>query len=78
MELNDFVEKMVDCFNQTEASEITPSTRFRELEEWGSMMALIVIAMIDSDFNKTVDADDLKAANTIQELFTIVQNKPTN
>ncbi len=47
MELNDFVETMADCFNQTEASEITPSTRFRELEEWGSMMALIVIAMID-------------------------------
>jgi len=78
MELNDFVEKMADCFNQTSASLIKPETHFRELEEWGSMMALIVIAMIDSDFGKTVDADDLKATNTIEDLFIVVKNKPTN
>ena len=75
MELKDFVKKFADCFNQTEASAFKPDTPFRKLDEWGSMMALIVIAMVDADFGKTVTSEDLKNADTIASLFEIVKNK---
>jgi acyl carrier protein len=75
MELQDFVNRFADCFNQTSASEFKPETKFRNLEEWGSMMALIVIAMIDADFGKTITSEDLKNAGTIESLFEIVKNK---
>lgn len=70
-----FTQKFADCFHTTPATAITPHTHFRELEEWGSMMALIVIAMIDSDFGKTITAEDLKSATTVAELFEVVKNK---
>lgn len=75
MELNDFTQKFASCFSHTDAALIKPDTEFRKLEEWGSMMALIVIAMIDSDFGKTVSAEDLQKANTISSLFEIVKRK---
>ncbi len=75
MQLEDFIQKFAECFHQTEPSSIQANTRYRELEEWGSMMALIVIAMIDADFGKTVTAEDLKSANTVAELFEVVKNK---
>lgn len=75
MLLDDFVKKFADCFHQIDNTTISGKTRFRELEEWGSMMALIVIAMIDSDFGKTVTADDLKSAETVEALFVLVKNK---
>jgi acyl carrier protein len=75
MQLEDFVQKFGACFNQTDPATIKADTRFRELEEWGSMMALIVIAMVDGDFGKTLTADDLKSANTVEQLFEIVKNK---
>ena len=75
MELEDFVQKFADCFNQTDASLFKPDTPFRKLDEWGSMMTLIVIAMIDADFGKTVTSEDLKNADTIAALFEIVKNK---
>ena len=75
MELQDFINKFADCFNQTSASSFKPDTEFRKLEEWGSMMALIIIAMIDADFGKTITSDDLKNAGTIASLFEIVKNK---
>ena len=75
MQLEDFVQKIAACFHQTEPASITAATRFRELEEWGSMLALIMIAMIDSDFNKTMTAEDLKSVNTVAELFEVVKNK---
>jgi acyl carrier protein len=75
MELEDFVKNFADCFNQTDANAFKPDTQFRKLDEWGSMMALIVIAMIDGDFGKTVNSEDLKNADTIASLFEIVKNK---
>ena len=75
MELEDFIKKFAECFNQTGLSAFKPDTEFKKLEEWGSMMALIVIAMIDADFGKTITSDDLKNAGTIASLFEIVKNK---
>lgn len=75
MQAEDFVQKFAECFHQTDPATITTTTRFRELEEWGSMLALIVIAMIDGDFGKTITAEDLKSTNTVGELFEVVKNK---
>lgn len=75
MELEKFTKKFADCFNQTDASLITPQTVFKNLEEWGSMLALIVIAMVDADYGKAITADDLKNAHTIADLFEIVTKK---
>lgn len=71
----EFTQKFADCFNQTAPVSINQDTEFRKLEEWGSMMALIVIAMIDSELGKPITAEDLKSANTVADLFEIVKNK---
>ena len=75
MELEDFTQKFAGCFHQTAPALFKPGTEFIKLDEWGSMMALIVIAMIDADFGKTVTSEDLKNAGTIASLFEIVKNK---
>lgn len=75
MLLEEFVYKFSNCFHLTDPLDIKADTHFRNLEEWGSMMALIIIAMIDEDYGKTITADDLKRANTVVELFEIVKSK---
>lgn len=75
MDLQEFTQKFADCFNQTDASLIQPSTDFRGLEEWGSMLALIVIAMIDADYGKTITAEDLRSVQTVEQLFNLVKAK---
>lgn len=75
MQLQEFVQKFADCFHQTDPKLITAETQFRKTEEWGSMMTLIVIAMIDADFGKTITAEDLKSVNTVAELFEKVKSK---
>ncbi|MBK7149653.1 MAG: acyl carrier protein [Bacteroidetes bacterium] len=69
MVLEEFTQKFAECFHQTDASEIKPDTKFKNLDEWGSMLALIIIAMIDAEFGKTLSSEDLKAAETVSELF---------
>lgn len=75
MELQEFTTKFAACFNQTDASLILPATEFRALEEWGSMLALIIIAMIDSDYGKTITAEDLRNVQTVEQLFNLVKAK---
>jgi acyl carrier protein len=75
MDIESFTTKFAECFNDTDVAVINPATEFKKLDEWGSMMALIVIAMIDSEFNKPVTSDDLKNATTITSLYEIVKNR---
>lgn len=69
MELAEFVTKFSDCFSPQAAQKITANTAFREIEEWNSMMALIIISMVDSDFGKVLSADDIRASVTVDDLF---------
>ena len=47
MELNEFIENFAEQFDDTDASEIKADTVFKELDEWSSLVALSVIAMVD-------------------------------
>jgi acyl carrier protein len=75
MELNEFVAHFAEQFEDTEKSVFTPETKFRELEEWSSIMALSIIAMVDEEYDVTLKGAEMKAANTIAELFEIVKSK---
>lgn len=75
MELNEFVVHFAEQFEDTEVSVFAPETNFRELEEWSSLLALSIIAMISEEYDIAIKGVEMKAANTIQELFDIVKAK---
>lgn len=75
MELNDFVKLFSEQFFETDPSVFTPETRFRDLEEWSSLMALTIIAMIDEEYGIIIGGDVMKSANTIEELFKLVASR---
>lgn len=78
MELVGFLANFADQFDDTDPSEITAETKFRDLEEWSSMTGLSVLNMIDNTYNVTLAFDDLKSAITVQNLFDIVEKKQNN
>lgn len=75
MEIKDFTIKFADQFEDTDASLITPDTEFRKLEEWSSLTALSVIAMIDEEYGISLKGDDMKTSVTVQDLFEKVKSK---
>lgn len=75
MELNEFVAHFAEQFEDTDASVFTPETKFREIEEWSSLLALSIIAMVDEEYDVALKGNEMKAANTIEELFDIVKAK---
>lgn len=75
MELNEFVEKFAEQFDETDPSEIKADTRFRDLEEWSSLIGLSVISMVDEEFEMLLKGEDMRSANTPAELYNIIQSK---
>ena len=75
MELKDFIENFANQFDDTDASEIKAETVFKELDEWSSLIALSVIAMVDEEYDITIKGDDIRNSNTIEDLFNAVKAK---
>lgn len=75
MELKDFIENFAAQFDDTDASEIKSDTVFKELDEWSSLIALSVIAMVDEEYDITIKGDDIRNSKTVEELFNAVKAK---
>ena len=73
MDLQDFVSKFADQFENTDESEFTANTRFHELPEWDSLLALSIMAMVDEEHEVTLKGDDIRQSITIEDLFRIVE-----
>ena len=73
MELNDFIQNFAEQFDDTPASEFKADTVFHELDEYSSLIALTVIAMVDEEYNVTLSGNEMKAAVTIEDLYNTVK-----
>lgn len=75
MEIKEFIEHFAEQFDDTELSEFTPDTVFHELDEYTSLTALSIIAMVDEEYGVTLNANEMSAAVTILDLFKTVKAK---
>lgn len=75
MSLERFIENFTDLFEETEPDTIQATTRFKELDEWSSLFALSVIAMIDEEYDVEFRGDDIRNSNTIEDLYNIVKER---
>lgn len=75
MDIKEFVEKFAEQFDDTDPSEITPTTVFRDIEEWSSLTALSIIAMVYEEYDVVLKGDDIKNAKTVEDLFHTVESK---
>ena len=75
MEIKEFIQHFAEQLEETDVNELKPETKFRDLEEWSSIIGLSIILMVDEEYGITIGADDMKQAETIGELFNIVQAK---
>ncbi len=74
MNLNDFVAHFAEQFDETDASEFKPETKFRELDEWSSLIALSIIAMVDEEYGVTIKGNDVRNSETIEDLYLVVNS----
>ena len=75
MNIEEFIENFAAQFDETDPEIIVSDTKFKELDEWSSLTALSIIAMVDDEYDVIIKGNDILKAETIQDLFEIVQKK---
>ena len=74
MELEKFVKDFANQF-ETDPETITADTVYKDLDEWSSLIAFTVIAMVKVEYDKTVTGAELRHCNTVEDLFNLVAAK---
>jgi acyl carrier protein len=73
--LDEFVALFAEQLDETDPSTVTAQTKFRDLDEWSSLLALTLISMIDEEFDVALKGDDVKNSETIEDVYNIVVSK---
>ena len=74
MNIENFVNNVADLFFDTDPSAFTPETKFKELPEWSSLIALSLVAMIEDEYGVRIKGDDIRTSETLLDLFREVQS----
>lgn len=72
MDIDNFIENFAAQFEDTDEAVFIPETKFRELDEWSSLSALSILAMVDEEYDVQLKAEEMRKTNTVQELFDLV------
>lgn len=75
MRVEDFTKNIAEQFELERPEALQADTDYREMEEWSSMYALILIAFVDREFGVTITGDDLRASNTLRDIYTLIQGR---
>ena len=73
--LEEFLELFAEQLEETDASEIKANTIYKELDEWSSLTALVIIGLVDEEFGITINGEDIKSTTTLEDLYNVLKSK---
>ena len=73
--MDNFLKHFAAQFDDINESLLSQDTRFKELEEYTSLSALLIMSMIDEEYGVTITGDDMVSVSTIGELYNLMNSK---
>ena len=67
--MEELIEKLVEIL---EVEKLDVTKKFTDYEEWDSLAALSILAMLDSDYHKTMKAADLRSFQSVEDFCKAV------
>ncbi len=73
--IEDFILKIEAEFEDLEPGKLKPESNFRDAFEWNSINALILIALIKTEYNVSINAEDIQKSKSVNDIFEIVKSR---
>lgn len=70
-----FIQNIEDEFDELEPGKLRPASIFREMFDWNSINALVLIAMVKTEYDVTLNADDLMKSKTVSDVFNLIKSR---
>ena len=75
MKLDTFIKNFEEAVEDVEVGSLTALTRFKDLKSWDSLAILTVTDTIDMEYGVVPRKPDFESADTLVELFELVQTR---
>ncbi len=77
MTINDFIKNIEGEFDDLKPGILKPDSNFRNVFEWNSINALILIAMVKTEYDVTLTAEDLIKSKTVDDIYKLIETRTT-
>ena len=75
MTIEEFIAKLEEEFDDMKPGILKPESIFREKFEWNSINALILIALIKTEYDVAINAEDIQSSKSVLDLFDIIKSR---
>ena len=77
MTIEDFITRIEEEFDDLEPGALKPESNFREVFEWNTINALILIALVKTNYDVVINAEDITKSKSVNDLYKIVAARIT-
>ncbi len=78
MIVDTLIKQIEDEVDNLKPEILKRESQCREMFEWNSINALILIAMVKTEYDVTMTADDLINSKTIQDIYSLIESHEGN
>ena len=71
--MEEFIKTLAALFPNTDISEFTPDTEFKYLNDWSSMTGLLLVALLEDDYDTSLTNNDIREIETVEELYNLIK-----
>lgn len=75
MTIEDFIIQLENEFDHLQKGTLKPTSNFRDEVEWNSIHALILIALVKTEYDVTLTATDLLKFQTVQDIYSFITSR---
>lgn len=75
MQIDHFIDRLHEEFDEVEPGTIKPESNFKDFNDWSSIYALILVAMVENEYGVELTIEDLRKVETVQDLFALVKSR---
>jgi acyl carrier protein len=72
---NTFIQQWTDAIEGLEAEMLQLDTRYKALPIWDSLILLLTVAMVESDYGVTLRGVDFEKAETVADLLELIRQR---
>ncbi len=70
-----FITNFAESIDGVAPNAIVSTTKLSDIAEWDSLAVLITITMADTKYDTEIQAKEVNACNTIQDLIQLIASK---
>ncbi len=74
-DISTFIKKLETEIDGIPTGTLKPETHYREIPEWSSMHALVLIALSETEYNVPLSGEDLRKCGTVKEIYDLISSR---